>query len=64
VCADVTPAELAAAREVAQRVKEHGPSFTKDQTRYAHAIAGAVKRVAASTIPAAPEKLKMTRKRA
>lgn len=51
VCAAVTPAELAAAREVAFRVKEYGPSATKDLSRYAHAVAGAVKRVAAVPVP-------------
>lgn len=46
VCADVTPEVLAAARAAAFRVKDYGPSATKDLTRYAHAIAGAVLRVA------------------
>lgn len=51
VCADVTPAELAAAREVAMRVQDKGPSFAREPTRYAHAIAGAVRRIAAAPKP-------------
>lgn len=48
VCADVLqqPEVLAAARAAAFRVKDFGPSATKDLTRYAHAVAGAVLRVA------------------